>query len=58
VQFIVDHLARPGADGGWSHLLPADLDAALVAMGVKGKLEHSRSVRSVIVSPCWPSGTG
>ncbi|ERY34421.1 site-specific integrase [Pseudomonas aeruginosa] len=38
VQFIVDHLARPGADGGWSHLLPADLDAALVAMGVKGKL--------------------
>ncbi|WP_191487895.1 site-specific integrase [Pseudomonas sp. FEN] len=37
VQFIVDHLARP-ATGGWSHLLPADLDAALVSAGVKGKL--------------------
>jgi integrase len=38
VQFIVDHLARPETDGGWSHLLPADLDAAMVATGVKGKL--------------------
>lgn len=37
VQFIVDHLARPDT-GGWSHLLPADLDVALVAAGVKGKL--------------------
>lgn len=37
VQFIVDHLARPGADGSWSQLLPAQLDAALVAAGVKGK---------------------
>ncbi|WP_410952975.1 site-specific integrase [Pseudomonas sp. S1(2024)] len=38
VQFIVDHLARPDGAGGWSHLLPASLDAALVAAGVKGKL--------------------
>ncbi|MFZ0155393.1 site-specific tyrosine recombinase XerC [compost metagenome] len=38
VQFIVDHLARPDADGDWSQLLPAQLDAALVAAGVKGKL--------------------
>ncbi|MGY2960168.1 integrase [Pseudomonas sp. TE36184] len=38
VQFIVDHLARPQTDDGWSHLLPADLDAALVAARVKGKL--------------------
>lgn len=38
VQFIVDHLARPNADGTWSHLLPANVDAALVAAGVKGKL--------------------
>lgn len=38
VQFIVDHLARPDGEGGWSHLLPANLDAALVASGVKGKL--------------------
>lgn len=37
VQFVVDHLSRPEAGGGWSHLLPADLDAALVAAGVKGK---------------------
>ncbi|WP_438308556.1 site-specific integrase [Pseudomonas guariconensis] len=38
VQFIVDHLARPETGGGWSHMLPADLDATLVAAGVKGKL--------------------
>ncbi|WJM95321.1 site-specific integrase [Pseudomonas defluvii] len=38
VQFIVDHLARPDDAGGWSHLLPASLDAVLVAAGVKGKL--------------------
>lgn len=37
VQFIVDHLARPDADGGWTHLLPANVDTALVAAGVKGK---------------------
>jgi len=37
IQFIVDHLARPDGNGGWSHLLPAELDAALVAAGVKGK---------------------
>ncbi|WP_449103039.1 site-specific integrase [Pseudomonas extremaustralis] len=38
VQLIVDHLARPGSDGIWSQLLPAPLDMALVAAGVKGKL--------------------
>ncbi|MFJ2550107.1 site-specific integrase [Pseudomonas sp. NPDC087612] len=38
VQFIVDHLARPDGDGNWSQLLPPQLDAALVAAGVKGKL--------------------
>lgn len=37
VQFIVDHLARPDANGNWSHLLPPAGDAALVAAGVKGK---------------------
>lgn len=37
VQFIVDHLDRPDGAGGWSHLLPVNLDAALVAAGVKGK---------------------
>lgn len=38
VQFILDHLARPDGSGAWSHLLPADMDAALVASGAKGKL--------------------
>jgi integrase len=36
VQFVVDHLARPLDDGGWEHLLPPALDAALVAAGIKG----------------------
>lgn len=37
VQFLLDHLARPEA-GGWQHLLPPTLDAALVDAGVKAKL--------------------
>jgi len=37
VQFIVDHLARPDATDGWTHLLPPAIDAALVAAKVKGK---------------------
>lgn len=37
VQFIVDHLARPDADGNWTHLLPGSVDAALLTAGVKGK---------------------
>lgn len=37
VQFIVDHLAQPDGAGGWSYLLPPDVDAALVAAGVKGR---------------------
>ncbi|MDD0976141.1 site-specific integrase [Pseudomonas fontis] len=37
VQFIVDHLARPDGADGWTHLLPAEFDAVLVAAGVKGK---------------------
>lgn len=37
VQFIVDHLARPDGAGGWSHLLPVNLEASLIAAGVKGK---------------------
>ncbi|WP_460149229.1 site-specific integrase [Pseudomonas sp. H1_A03] len=38
VQFILDHLARPLADGGWAHLLPPGIDAALVTARVKSKL--------------------
>lgn len=37
VQFLLDHLARPDA-GGWVHLLPAAIDAALIDAGVKSKL--------------------
>ncbi|WP_080712549.1 site-specific integrase [Pseudomonas brassicacearum] len=37
VQFIVDHLARPDGAGGWTHLLPANVDAALIAASVKSK---------------------
>ncbi|WP_130907558.1 tyrosine-type recombinase/integrase [Pseudomonas sp. Sample_16] len=38
VQFVLDHLARPLADGGWVHLLPPSIDAALVTSRVKAKL--------------------
>jgi integrase len=38
VQFVLDHLARPLANGGWAHLLPPSIDAALVAARVKAKL--------------------
>ena len=37
VQFIVDHLARPAADGSWHHLLPPETDLALCQAKVKGK---------------------
>ncbi|MDO1504924.1 integrase [Pseudomonas chlororaphis subsp. chlororaphis] len=37
VQFVVDHLARPLADGNRAHLLPPSVDAALVAARVKAK---------------------
>jgi integrase len=37
VQFVLDHLARPLADGGWAHLLPPSIDATLVQARVKSK---------------------
>jgi integrase len=37
VQFIVDHLARPAADGTCQHLLPAEIDRTLCQARVKGK---------------------
>lgn len=37
VQFVLDHLARPIGDGGWSHLLPPSIDAALINARVKAK---------------------
>jgi integrase len=36
VQFVLDHLARPTADGAWDHTLPPALDATLVTAGIKG----------------------
>ncbi|AZD79690.1 site-specific integrase [Pseudomonas chlororaphis] len=38
VQFVLDHLARPLADGGWTYLLPPSIDAALVTARVKAKV--------------------
>ncbi|WP_409286746.1 site-specific integrase [Pseudomonas guariconensis] len=40
VQFIVDHLARPGSDGMKPPLLPLDIDRGLVKAGVKARLGH------------------
>lgn len=37
VQFVVDHLARPTANGEWVHLLPPSIDAALITAKVKAK---------------------
>ncbi|WP_192557989.1 tyrosine-type recombinase/integrase [Pseudomonas allokribbensis] len=37
IQFVLDHLARPLADGGWAHLLPPGIDAVLIAARVKTK---------------------
>lgn len=38
VQFVLDHLARPLADGTWAHLLPPTVDAVLVKARIKSKL--------------------
>jgi integrase len=37
MQFVLDHLARPLADGSWAHLLPPAIDATLVAARIKAK---------------------
>lgn len=37
MQFVLDHLARPLAEGGWAHLLPPGIDAALIAARIKSK---------------------
>lgn len=37
VQFVLDHLTRPLADGSWVHLLPPGIDAALVKARIKSK---------------------
>jgi integrase len=38
IQFVLDHLARPLENGGWAHLLPPSIDAALVTARVKAKV--------------------
>lgn len=56
IQFIVDHLARPLEDGSWTHLLPASIDAALVAARVKAKpgpLAHSTVSHRLAVLSKW-----
>lgn len=37
IQFVLDHLPRPLEQGGWAHLLPPSIDAALVTAQVKAK---------------------
>ncbi len=37
IQFVLDHLSRPLEQGGWAHLLPPSIDAALVTAQVKAK---------------------
>ena len=37
MQFVLDHLGRPLADGTWAHLLPPSIDAALVKARIKAK---------------------
>ncbi|RMP32977.1 Site-specific recombinase XerD [Pseudomonas coronafaciens pv. coronafaciens] len=66
LQFILDHLARPLADGGWAHLLPPAIDAALLEAKVKGKTGalafNTVSHRLAVLSKWhqinqWPSPT-
>jgi integrase len=38
LQFVLDHLTRPLADGTWTHLLPPSIDAALVKARIKAKV--------------------
>jgi hypothetical protein len=58
IQFVLDHLARPLADGTWVHLLPPSIDAALVAARSRADSGRWRSTRSVTAWPCWGNGTG
>ncbi|MNB65386.1 site-specific tyrosine recombinase XerD [compost metagenome] len=56
VQFIVDHLARPAADGTWHHLLPATIDRALCQAKVKrqpGPLAFSTVSHRLAVLAKW-----
>lgn len=57
VQFVLDHLARPTTDaGGWDHTLPAALDTALVAAGIKGRvgpLAYSTVSHRLAVLASW-----
>lgn len=55
VQFVLDHLARPLADGSWAHLLPPAIDATLVAARIKAK---PGALTSVTAWPCWGYGIG
>ena len=56
LQFVLDHLARPLADDGWDHLLPEEVDSALVAARVKsrtGPLAYSTVQHRLAVLGKW-----
>ncbi|BFT63543.1 tyrosine-type recombinase/integrase [Pseudomonas moorei] len=56
IQFVVDHLARPLADGGWTHLLPPGIDEALVKARVKSKpgaLAYNTVIHRLAVLGKW-----
>jgi integrase len=56
LQFVLDHLARPLGDGTWSHLLPLDVDQALIAAKVKhrpGALAYNTVTHRLAVLGKW-----
>jgi hypothetical protein len=61
VQFVLDHLARPLADGTWTQLLPPSIDAALVTARTKAKLgplTFNTVSHRLAVLPLLSFGTG
>lgn len=56
VQFVLDHLARPLAEGGWAQMLPPTIDAALVAAKIKarpGALSYNTICHRLAVLAKW-----
>jgi hypothetical protein len=58
VQFVLDHLARPLADGTWAHLLPPPSMRYWSRHDSKINLEHWPTTRSVTAWRCLANGTG
>jgi len=56
IQFALDHLARPLADGTWTHLLPPSIDAALIKARIKsnpGALAYNTVSHRLAVLGKW-----